>query len=407
MEAPSLAPDQTRGPEMHRKLGAFEHLLWLVDHWSPRHFVLAVRIEGARIAEEDLRLALIQAQSRHPILRAAIRENGLGVPEFISSNAPIPLRVVRRTHDSQWLHEVEMQLGIPFEHVNRPFLRVVLVQGEAASELVVIVHHSIGDGVSAMFLVRDLLESMEGHRLEELPAGDAFEDRLPNVPANPSLPHPTLPTGSAVHRPQRPVLQVFELAPDELSRMVEHSRAEGTTLQGVLLAALLLSLPGDGTVQCLCPINIRSLLPGVKEDFGLYISSGMASLDRKAAPDFWSLARLARGQVLQGSDPQALRMRAASVSAIVAANPTPQETYERVWRRFGYDAVLTNFGRFPLMPRVTRFRVTAVYPILSPELEPVVAVATADECAFITLNSPPAFADVSSRFLRLLRQQTN
>lgn len=95
------------------------------------------------------------------------------------------------------------------------------------------------------------------------------------------------------------------------------------------------------------------------------------------------------------------------MSAIVAADPTPQEMYERVWRGFGYDAVLTNLGRFPETSRVTRFRVTAVYPILSPELEPVVAVATADERAFITLNTPPAFADVSSRFLYLLRQQTN
>ena len=407
MEAPSLAPDQTRRPEILRKLGPFEHLLWLVDQWAPRHFLLAARIEGARIAEEDLRLALTQAQRRHPILRAAIHANGLGVPEFIASSAPIPLRVVRRTHDSQWFHEVEMQLGIPFERDDRPLLRVVLVHGEAVSELIVIVHHSIGDGVSAMFLVRDLLESMDGHRLEELPAGDALENRLPSLPENPNLSYPTIPTGSAVQRPQRPALQVFELGRDELRRMVEHSRAEGTTFQGALLAALLLSLPGDGTVHCLSPVNIRSLLPGVTEDFGLYISSGMASLDRKAVPGFWSLARLARGQVMQGFDPQALRMRAASTSAIVAANPTPQETYERVWRGFGYGAVLTNLGRFPETSRVTRFRVTAVYPILSPELEPVVAVATADERAFITLNTPPAIADVSSRFLYLLRQQTN
>ena len=192
MQAPSLTADQTRSPEMHRKLGPFEHLLWLVDQWAPRHFVLTARIGGARIAEEDLRLALIQAQRGHPLLRAAIHVNGLGVPEFIPSNAPISLRVVRRTHDSQWFHEVETQFGIPFERGDCPLLRVVLVQGEAVSELIIVVHHSIGDGVSAMFVVRDLLESMEGHRLEELPVGDAFEDRLPKFPENLKLPHPTI-----------------------------------------------------------------------------------------------------------------------------------------------------------------------------------------------------------------------
>lgn len=27
--------------QMHRKLGPFEHLLWLVDQWTPRHFILS------------------------------------------------------------------------------------------------------------------------------------------------------------------------------------------------------------------------------------------------------------------------------------------------------------------------------------------------------------------------------
>jgi hypothetical protein len=41
-----------------------------------------------------------------------------------------------------------------------------LVQGEAVWELILAVHHSIGDGLSAMYLVRDLLESMEGYGLK-------------------------------------------------------------------------------------------------------------------------------------------------------------------------------------------------------------------------------------------------
>ena len=47
--------------QMHRKLGPFEHLLWLVDHWTPRHFVLVARVEGSSMRAEDVRPALWQS----------------------------------------------------------------------------------------------------------------------------------------------------------------------------------------------------------------------------------------------------------------------------------------------------------------------------------------------------------
>ena len=68
--------------------------------------------------------------------------------------------------------------GLPLEPGDQPLLRVVLVQGEAVSELILVVHHSIGDGVSAMYLVRDLLRSMEGHELEELSPRPALDNLL-------------------------------------------------------------------------------------------------------------------------------------------------------------------------------------------------------------------------------------
>jgi hypothetical protein len=51
---------------------------------------------------------------------------------------------------------------------------------------------------------------------------------------------------------------------------------------------------------------------------------------------------------------------------LLLAGRIPQTAYERVWRSFGYNAVLTNLGRFPETLEPKRFRVTAAYPILSP-----------------------------------------
>jgi hypothetical protein len=250
---------------------------------------------------------------------------------------------------------------------------------------------------------------MEGHPLGELLPGNPVEELLGSSETSVSGPPspPVLQVVKRIERPQKGRLQIFEIGPSELSRILDRSRKKGTTLQGALLASLLLSMPEEGAVHCLAPINVRRVIPPIAEDFGLYISSGLASLDRNAAMDFWSLARTARAQVMQAFDRVALQAKAAAIASVVAAKPSPQTVYEKVWRSGSYNAVLTNLGRFPDTPKLKRFRVTAAYPILSPELEPVVAVATADQRAYITVSSPPSIADFSSRLLELLKGRTH
>jgi hypothetical protein len=203
--------------------------------------------------------------------------------------------------------------------------------------------------------------------------------------------HSGLVTG--LERPQRETLQIFEIGPGDLGRILDRTRTEGATFQGALLAPLLLSLPAQEKLQCLSPISLRGLLPDVNNDFGLFIAAGTATLDRGSPTDFWSLARAARGQVMQGIDQNALSARLAGLSAALAGNPKPQTAYE-MWRSVPYDAVLTNLGRFPDMPRLKRFRVTASHAILSPESVPVVAVATVANRACFTFSSPPAMAGI-------------
>jgi hypothetical protein len=41
-----IKTEQDGAVQMHRELGPFEHLLWLVDQWTPSNFALVSRIEG-------------------------------------------------------------------------------------------------------------------------------------------------------------------------------------------------------------------------------------------------------------------------------------------------------------------------------------------------------------------------
>ena len=377
-----------------RALGPFEHLIWLVDRWTPRHFVLVARIEGSSVSAEDLSRALTEVQRRHRALRTVIEADEWGNPHFVPCSAPIRLEVIPRTDQRHWLQEAEKQLATPFEPGEGPLLRAALVQGDSVAEIVLAVHHSIGDGASAMYLVRDLLEAMEGYTLEPLPPRPSLEESVFGTGAVPSHPAPTSPISTAtppgLESLERPVLQTLAIGSTELEQVLARCRMENATLQGALLAAVLLSLPAQDTLQCLSPVNIRSLGSVRPDDFGLYISSGMASLDRTSPRDFWSLARSARQQVVRAFDRQVLKAKADAMAAVVAGRPSPQSLYEQVWRNIGYDAVLTNLGVFPAIPKMNRFRVTAVYPVLSDELKPTLAVATAATGVSITMAGTPA-----------------
>ena len=112
---PRVTIDRPVELSLTRTLGPFEHLIWLVDKWTPLRVVLVVRIEGGSVSAEDLGSALLQAQNRHPMLRTAIHANENAEPHFVPSLTPISLRVVQRTDQLQWLQEAEALSAIPFE----------------------------------------------------------------------------------------------------------------------------------------------------------------------------------------------------------------------------------------------------------------------------------------------------
>jgi hypothetical protein len=265
-----------------------------------------------------------------------------------------------------------MELAARFDTSSGPLLRATLVRGDAVSELILAAHHSIGDGISAMYLVRDLLEVMEGHQLDELPARASLEE-LAGVTEMSGAQPPVPAESGQVGRPSVASIASAQIEPALLKALLDRSRKEGTTLEGALLAAILLDGPIDG---CLAPVSVRNLCPGISDDFGVYISSGTALPDPNSTQDFWTVARNARNRVARALNLEVLQARNAGMGTMVAANNDPRSASAALHRLVNYSAVLSNLGQFPLLTNVMNFRITAVYPVLNVELEPIVAVAT-------------------------------
>ena len=126
------------------------------------------------------------------------------------------------------------------------------------------------------------------------------------------------------------------------------------------MAAAMISLD-QPVVRCLVPINLRPMCPPIDDDFGLYISSGMANFRDDDAVEFWSLARRARAQLAGAFDPKSLQGRFARLSALLDANHDPQSIYEAYRQGVTFDVVVSNLGKFSTSDQTNALRVTALY----------------------------------------------
>lgn len=128
---------------------------------SPFSTVTVVaRIQGA-ISEDMLRDAVSKVQQRHPNLRVRIVEDDDGDPWFSSEGAKeIPVEIVHRESDDHWIQVVQEACQIPFDFDVRPAIRFILVQSPMTSELIILCHHIICDGLSLAYLARDLMDHL-------------------------------------------------------------------------------------------------------------------------------------------------------------------------------------------------------------------------------------------------------
>lgn len=128
---------------------------------SPYSIVTMVMLIKGTVSEGVLRTAVSKAQHRHPNLRSRIVEDGDHIPWLTTDGAKaIPIEIVQREADDHWIKVIQASCLIPFDFDERPPVRFILVQSPAVSELLILCHHIICDGLSLAYLARDLMLHM-------------------------------------------------------------------------------------------------------------------------------------------------------------------------------------------------------------------------------------------------------
>jgi NRPS condensation-like uncharacterized protein len=386
-----------------RSLGSLEHLFWLLDQNSFVHFAVTALISGETSAR-DWRRALDRLQKRHPILSVCIGGEPGSVPSFRQADArPIPLRIVEDEPEPRWEAEVGKELATPFNPRQAPLIRAVLIPAARDAAFILVAHHSIADGLSLAYAIRDTLDALAGRSLRPLPWLPSQDDMM-NVPdsrADGQEQDQAEALTPAVYRRRdnaRPRVKGLRLSAGLTSSVRDRARQEGTTVHGALCAALVLASRDVSAawreipLRILSPINARPLLDA-GESCGVFLGATTSVFDRQAM-DFWDIARDARIGVAANQTSENIAAQLSAFRQVVGNGAEVATVAEFGTKVFASEVMLTNLGSLSFDRQFGPVTLKAMFGpavVTGFEGQQTIGVATVNGalCLLHTSHTPP------------------
>ncbi len=360
---------------MARELSLMEHMMCLVSDVVPINFVLTARIQG-QFTMMELRDALEKARQKQPLLAVRVVDGDNGRFHFCPPDNPqLSIRLVSRASDSAWEREVEQEIKTLFDWRTGPLVRLVWVQGEAVSELLLVCHHGIADGLSALYVLHDIMQFLGKPDTPVVPLSmlPAAEEILPAA----VLRKPAMRTKITLARgglkllpllnrfkkqntasdfPSEPPDLAFQmiswmLDEVETTAVIQRAKQENTTVHGALGAAFLKTFAmreGEKTGwqrKLSNPVSIRKhLAPPVGEDFGLFIALVETAVICQPERDFWEIAQEIKQKLARDSVAEKVLFPFAMAQYLEPNGPGLELLGD--FNNISYDLSITNLGRF-------------------------------------------------------------
>ena len=393
---------------MKRLLGTNEHFLWLRDQRWSVNFTMTTRIQGL-ITVQQLTDALTWLQHRHPLLQVKIELNQKQKPQFVSGEVPsIPLRILERKGDNHWSEEVATEIVSPFDCTQGPLFRVVFLQGEDISDLIFTCHHSIGDALSVVYLIQDVLQELGNPGcdrqifpqippLEELISWinrDVEKDSTVNHSSSTSLIAPSSSNQELNRCNWRPCILHWELSEEETDRLISNCRQQKVSVHGAICAAFLLAiaeaedLSPSTMLKCLSPLNVRNfLVPNIGSDMGVYIALPVTAHKLAPQTDFWELAKDVKSQLQETVSEGQLFASIPQLQSWLSTRPNPEAVYQQLLKK-GLHLAVSNLGRLHIPNSFGHLTVEAIYgpTLLGLENVRVISIATLARKMFCTFT---------------------
>lgn len=386
---------------MNRQLMLPEQMMCLMTEQIPINFGMFLRLEG-ELTESGLRDALRKMQVRHAHLRIRMEERPDGI-FYTDQNVPeIPLEIVENAGPNDWTEITSRELTRPFNPRVGPLLRLVWVKSGRFADLILICHHAIGDGISAVNFFRDLLQALgnPAGTLESLPMQPYMSSLIsvtPSMKFQAWVAHQFIGLMALKNRllGKKPAMQIKPLAEmkhhlhphalsaSETTRLVERARREKTTVHAALAVAFMRAFGEfDNQTpaakrwkrQISSPINLRPILNQPMEAyFGGYIALRETAAQCAPERDFWQVAREFKKALLAQTEPAKLASMLFIESTFTLRDLEGVDFFNKK-----YDTSITNLGRVEFPEQVGPLKVVDIYgPIVcASENENVVGVTT-------------------------------
>ena len=306
----------TQYKKFERKFNSFERRFFR----SPTQTIsIVARIKGY-ISEEDLKNAIIKVRQQHQLVGVRIYMDENEVPWYTNENvSENPVKVVQRTSDNDWNRELLSEYKIRFKLSEGPLARFVLLQSSEISEVLIVCHHVICDGMSLALLARDLLSyiGIPDRKVQEMPEAPlATPDNFPiDVKIGKAISFAIKKMNEKWHKDkvvfdeedEDNIFKAFydnhdfkfisvELDEKETSKLIEECKNHGVTVNSALNSAFLAArkaVRGPLNRKIMVPVNTRKhYKKPVGEYFGVYVSGFELKLSYNSKKDFWENAKI-------------------------------------------------------------------------------------------------------------------
>ncbi|MFF3847788.1 amino acid adenylation domain-containing protein [Streptomyces sp. NPDC002328] len=341
LDAPDAAADRVvpRPAGSTAPLSFAQQRLWFLDQLQPGrpdyNIPVAVRLEGALDAEALLD-ALRAVVARHEVLRSRLTEGADGPVQLVEPAEVFePLLtdlggLSANEARSRALGLAHADAAAPFDLTRAPLLRARLVRVHAEEHLLVLVlHHTVGDGWSMPVLWRELSDGYAALRRGERPAPPALpvqygdyahwqQRRLAEGAADRGIAHwrerladlPALELPTDRPRPHTRTgaggTLSFELPPELAGRLGSLARERGATLFMVLLAgfqSLLARWTGQHDLAVGSPVAGRDRTE-LEPLIGFFVNTLVLRTDLSGDPTFGEAVRRIRETALAAFEHQ-------------------------------------------------------------------------------------------------------
>ncbi|MBL3547323.1 condensation domain-containing protein [Chryseobacterium sp. KMC2] len=362
---------------IRRKLMMVERIMY-VDPETPVNCIFAAKIKG-ELLEQNFKTALEKIQQKHALLRVVIDSKSEKYPFFIEEKeiAPIPLRIVERKTDQDWLTESQKEWKILFEEEKTPLARVVWVRGQDVSEVFWAIPHCISDGTTGVTLMKELLQLLDNPALELEPY-EAFTSVDEFLPSNFNVKSKKfkaklyltfarfffmLQQKSKKRNLGKDYVLHQKLDPTTTAQITERCKANGVSVHALLCSAFMQAFQEvkgkEAKGKVISPVDVRHFIPEIKEDHLFAFAPTVDLAIKKGSSDLLNNAKQIKEDLVQKigkMEARELLWMGEQMHPIVDRMISMLKSSNG-----GHDVTLSNMGRINIPNEYKNFSIETIF----------------------------------------------